>query len=123
MKQWNELTQLEQLDCIYWDVYKEAHGIRPRWIDTSTWTVEQFEREIQELSDIADRANAQRNADELAEFENVKARIHQLQEIHGFDWNQAVNWIDQEMGTNGDISFLEFELGIPYGSLTLENVQ
>jgi len=119
MKAWNELTPLEQLACTYWDAYKDAYGVRPRGIDTSIWTVEQFESEIDQLYIIADRANAQRMAEELAEFENVKARITQLQEMHGFDWNQAVNHIDQEMGTNGDIGFLEFQLGIPYGSLTL----
>jgi tetrahydromethanopterin S-methyltransferase subunit G len=123
MKAWNELTHLEQLACIWWDVYKDAYNMRPRGIDTSDWTVEQFEREIAELSDMADRENKQSMAEERAEFENVKARITQLQEMHGFDWAQAVNHIDQEMGTNGDIGFLEFQLGIPYGSLTLENVQ
>jgi hypothetical protein len=119
MKAWNELTPLEQLACTYWDAYKDAYGVRPRGIDNSLWTVERFESEIDQLYIIADRANAQRMSEELAEFENVKARITQLQEMHGFDWNEAVNWIDQEMGTNGDIGFLEFQLGIPYGSLTL----
>jgi len=119
MKAWNELTDLEQLACIWWDAYKDAHNVRPRWIDTSDWTVEQFEREIAELSEISDRNERHRKFDEAAEFANVKARITQLQEMHGFDWNQAVNHIDQEMGTNGDLGFLEFQLGIPYGSLTL----
>jgi hypothetical protein len=123
MKAWNELTDLEQLACIWWDAYKDAHNVRPRWIDTSDWTVEQFEREIAELSEISDRNERHRKFDEAAEFANVKARITQLQEMHGFDWAQAVNHIDQEMGTNGDLGFLEFQLGIPYGSLTLENVQ
>ena len=42
---WSDLSELEQLQSIYWDAYKDAHGIRPRGIDTSTWTVEDFEAE------------------------------------------------------------------------------
>ena len=121
MKAWNELTQLEQLACTYWDAYKDAYGIRPRGIDTSAWTIEQFESEIDELFIIADRANAQRMAEEIAEFDNVKARITALQEMHGFDWNEAVNWLHAEYETQGDIGYLEFQLGIPYGSLTLQD--
>lgn len=52
MKPWAELTHLEQLAIIYWDAYKDAMGVRPRWIDTSQWTVEDFNREIDLLIEI-----------------------------------------------------------------------
>ena len=123
MKAWNELTDLEQLACIWWDAYKDAHNVRPRGIDTSDWTVEQFEREIAELSEISARNERHRKFDEAAEFANVKIRIAALQEMHGFSWAESVNWLHQEYKTDGDQGYLEFQLGIPYGSLTLENVQ
>ena len=48
-KSWEELTQLEQARELYWDMYKDAYGVRPRGVDTSTWTLEQFEAEFEGL--------------------------------------------------------------------------
>jgi hypothetical protein len=44
-----------------------------------------------------------------------------LQETHGFDWADSVNWLHAEYETNGDQGYLEFQLGIAYGALTLNN--
>ena len=57
MKPWNELTRLEQLAITHWDAYKDAMGVRPRWIDTSQWTESDFEREIELLIEIMARDN------------------------------------------------------------------
>jgi hypothetical protein len=35
---WEEMTVLEQMQCQYWDMYKDAYGVRPRGIDTSAWS-------------------------------------------------------------------------------------
>ena len=57
MKPWNELTKLEQLAITHWDAYKDAHNVRPRWIDTSQWTESDFELAIEELIEIMKRDN------------------------------------------------------------------
>jgi len=57
MKPWNELTRLEQLAITHWDAYKDAMGVRPRWIDTSQWTESDFESEIELLIEIMKRDN------------------------------------------------------------------
>jgi len=57
MKPWAELTRLEQLAITHWDAYKDAHGVRPRWIDTSQWTESDFESEIELLIEIMKRDN------------------------------------------------------------------
>jgi hypothetical protein len=59
MKPWNELTRLEQLAITHWDAYKDAHGVRPRWIDTSQWTESDFESEIELLIEIMKRDNSE----------------------------------------------------------------
>jgi hypothetical protein len=59
MKTWNELTRLEQLAITHWDAYKDAHGVRPRWIDTSQWTESDFESEIELLIEIMKRDNSE----------------------------------------------------------------
>ena len=47
---WEDMTELEQAQCTFWDMYKDAYGVRPRGIDTSAWTEEDFEREFFQLS-------------------------------------------------------------------------
>jgi hypothetical protein len=47
-KTWGEMTVLEQYACTYWDMYKDAYGVRPRGIDTSAWTREMALRWIHE---------------------------------------------------------------------------
>jgi hypothetical protein len=59
MKPWNELTRLEKLAITHWDAYKDAHGVRPRWIDTSQWTESDFESEIELLIEIMKRDNSE----------------------------------------------------------------
>ena len=48
-KSWEDLTQLEQARELHWDMYKDAYGVRPRDVDTSHWTLKQFEAELEEL--------------------------------------------------------------------------
>ena len=37
---WEDMTELEQAQCTFWDMYKDAYGVRPRGVDTSGWTLE-----------------------------------------------------------------------------------
>lgn len=49
---WDNMSELEQLSCIYWDLYKDAYGVRPRFVDTSEWTVEQFRAELKVICEV-----------------------------------------------------------------------
>jgi hypothetical protein len=49
VKTWTEMTDLEQSAAIWWDLYKDVYGVRPRGVDTSNWTVEGFEHQIRAL--------------------------------------------------------------------------
>jgi len=53
-KSWEEMTVLEQYACQYWDMYKDAYGVRPRGIDTSAWDEVTFEAEFVQLSKTID---------------------------------------------------------------------
>ena len=58
----DQMSRLEELQCIYWDMYKDAYGVRPRGIDTSSWTEDDFTSEFARLSEIIERENAERIA-------------------------------------------------------------
>ena len=51
----NTITRQEELHSIFWDLYKDAHGIRPRWIDTSSWTELAFANEFANLTAISEK--------------------------------------------------------------------
>ena len=46
---WDELSRKEQIASIYSDVFKEKHGIRPRWMDFESMTDEAAEAELERL--------------------------------------------------------------------------
>ena len=61
---WEQMSDLEQAQSIFWDMYKDAHGIRPRGIDTSTWTLADFQLEFASLQEVIVREQANRQVAE-----------------------------------------------------------
>lgn len=112
---WSDLSVLEQLQSIYWDAYKDAHGFRPRGIDTSTWTVQDFEVELAYLAEVADRADAERLASEADAAKALEERILVLIGMGADDRNQAISWIAEAEEANGDMDYLCYLLGVRYG--------
>jgi hypothetical protein len=111
----SDLSELEQLQSIYWDAFKDAHGVRPRGIETSAWTVQDFEVALVSLGEIADRAEAVRRAGEAAAVEVLEARIGDLRDIGAGDRATALAWIAEAEGAQNDMEYLCFLLGLPYG--------
>lgn len=114
-KTWEELTTLEQMACQYWDMYKDAYGIRPRGIDTSSWTEEDFLKEFQSLGEVIEAGNRQRRADEAEAVRRFSRRIQQLIECGARDRAMAIRWLHEAYETHGDDEFLCWNLGLPYG--------
>lgn len=114
-KSWSELSHLEQVACEFSDFYKDAHGFRPRHIDTSSWTLEDFDREFEVLARVCKDNNARR---ELAEQESVvvlEDRIAVLMSCGAKDRAMAIRWIAEAEECNGDMEYLCFLVGVPYG--------
>lgn len=114
-KSWEEMTVLEQMACQYWDMYKDAHGVRPRGIDTSNWTEEQFLKEFEYLGKVIDQEEAQRKEDEARASHDFEMRVLNLQMSGAKSREQALRWIHEAENTNGDDEYLCYCLGLPYG--------
>jgi hypothetical protein len=114
-KGWEELSELEQLAAEYSDYFKSAYGYRPRGIDTCNWTVEQFNAEFEVLAAVCKGNEIARKQAEAAAAVVVEARIADLIKSGAADRATAVRWIDQAEGSNGDMSYLCFLLGVDYG--------
>jgi hypothetical protein len=112
-KSWEEMSKLEQAQCIYWDMYKDAYGIRPRGIDTSSWTLEQFEAEFAELGQTIEKEEAQRKINEtkaIAEFEDRVANLMHT----GTNRERVIAWLMDAEGANGDFEYFCYTQGLPY---------
>ena len=113
-KSWDELTELEQVQATYWDMYKDAYGVRPRGVDTSSWTVETFLKEFAYLGLVIEREDAARKESETNAVVVFKQRIQSLIDAGAKDYTTAMRWIHEAEDTNGDDDYLAYTLGLPY---------
>ena len=113
-KSWEEMTTLEQYACTYWDMYKDAYGVRPRGIDTSSWSESDFEAEFVSLSRTIDAEYKDQLAREEVAMHDFEMRMLGLLQTGAKDRAMALRWIHEAEGTNGDDEFLCWTVGLPY---------
>jgi hypothetical protein len=111
---WEDMTELEQAQCTFWDMYKDAHGFRPRHIDTSSWTLEQFDQEFAELTEVMRANDIAQTINEEAAVEKFERRVAELISIGAKDRAMAMRWIHEAEDTQGDNDYLAWSLGLPY---------
>ena len=113
-KSWEEMSDLEQAQCTFWDMYKDAYGFRPRGIDTSSWTESDFEREFVQLGKTIDANYKEQLAQEAVAQHDFEMRMLGLLQTGAKDREMALRWIHEAEGSNGDDEYLCFLLGLPY---------
>jgi len=114
-KSWDEYTPLEQASMTWWDMYKDAYGVRPRGTDTSTWTLEKFESEFKYLQDVIHCNERQRELDEAFNIKRFEERVASIIQLGAKDRAMALRWIHEAEGSDGDDEYLCFRVGVPYG--------
>ena len=113
-KSWEEMSVLEQMACQYWDMYKDAYGVRPRGIDTSAWTEADFEQEFASLGSVIEREEADRKVAEAKAMHDFEMRMQTLMMTGARDRATALRWIHEAEDTGGDDEYLCYTLGLPY---------
>jgi hypothetical protein len=111
---WEEMSTLEQYACQYWDMYKDAYGFRPRGIDTSAWTLEQFEDEFKSLGEAIDREETARKASEAEAVAKFEQHVTNTICMGAGTREVALRWIMEASSANGDWEYLCYDLGLPY---------
>jgi hypothetical protein len=114
-KSWEEYTPLEQAAMTYWDMYKDAYGFRPRGVDTSKWTLADFQKEFETLQFIIDRENVIRKEREETAAHEFEMRVLDLLRSGAKDRAMALRWIHEAEETGGDDEYLCYCVGLPYG--------
>ena len=113
-KSWEEMSTLEQYACQFWDMYKDAYGVRPRGIDTTDWTEEQFEAEFVSLSKTIESNYKDQLAQEEKAMHEFEMRMQDLLLSGAKDREMAMRWVHEAEGSDGDDEYLCFLLGLPY---------
>jgi len=121
MQSWNEMSPLEQAQCQYWDMYKDAYGSRPRGIDTSMWTLADFEKEFEFLAEVIMREETQRIADEKVAIAKFEDKVLNLMHT-GTNRERVIAWLMDSADANGDRDYACFLFGLPYGYLDTATV-
>jgi len=116
------MTRMEELQSIYWDLYKDAHGIRPRGIDTSSWSEADFNKEFENLNLIAELSCRQRQADEQDAAQKFEQHVTNTICMGAGDRETALRWIMDASNANGDWEYLCYDLGLPYRYFVKEAV-
>jgi hypothetical protein len=113
-KTWEEMTDLEQACETYWDMYKDAYGVRPRWIDTTKWTLADFEAEFASLATAIEQAEVERKAAEAEAVVAFEDRVLNLMHT-STNRERVVAWLMDAEGADGDFEYFAFTQGLPYG--------
>lgn len=114
LKSWDELSVLEQMQCEFWDMYKAAYNVRPRGIDTSSWTEEDFEEEFKSLSVVMERNAAEQKIQEAAAVKRFESRVESTIACGARDRETALRWIMEGSECDGDWSYFAYCNGLPY---------
>ena len=97
MREWDQLSEKEQLLQYISDEYKRAYGVRPRGDFYNNRTVEQLRVDLDELNAYANEEYDLEKAREVERLEEFEERLFWIQEELGAkDRLEALRWIVQD---------------------------
>ena len=115
LKSWEEMSVLEQMQCQFWDMYKDAYGVRPRGIDTTDWTEEEFMAEFETLGRVIEREEIARKEAEAEATAKFEQHVTNTMCMGAKDRATALRWIMDASQAGGDWEYFCFLNGLPYG--------
>jgi hypothetical protein len=115
MLAWEEMTNKQQLECIIWDAYKDAYGVRPRHMNLEAMTEEELNKELEFLANVIEQNERDRLEAEERASHDFEMRMLSLMMSGAKSREQALRWVHEAEGTDGDDEYLCYTLGLPYG--------
>lgn len=125
---WEQMSRRDQLASTHYDMYKDVHGIRPRWIDYSAMTEEDLEKELEQLERELVVEMERERAREAAAIEKFEVMITKMitKMIAKEKWQDresAIKGLMTKRGCReGDRDYLCFLYGLPYRYLDKKDV-
>jgi len=115
MKSWEQMSEHEQLSAIHYDMYKDAHGIRPRWIEYDTLTVSELRQSIEQLESEISFQIAEEEKRQAVAIQEFEAVVQNAIEFGAGDRETALRWLIDDGEACGDREYFCFLNGLPYG--------
>ena len=101
MRNWDELSELEQLATYYSDSYKDAYGFRPRGESGHPQTVEEYNTELDRLGEIIHEQIKEDKRRESIAYGEWKVSIRNIMDICSCSKADAIK---HDIVANGDDS-------------------
>jgi hypothetical protein len=109
------MTRKDELVAEYWDFYKEVYNVRPRWVDFASCTEEDLVEMLTRLGEQAKVVWEQRELDQVAAIEKLELLVRATIATGAGSREDALRWLMEASGCNGDWDYFCWEQGIPYG--------
>ena len=104
------------------DLHKDAYGVRPGeyfWADWDARDDDGKQRIWDNLLDDLDRALENEREYQQEAIADLENRIRFLMSaVAGCQREDAIRYLHDAYNTHGDVEYLEFHLGVPYGYLS-----
>jgi hypothetical protein len=114
---WDQMSDLEQASAIWWDLYKDVHGVRPRGVDTSNWTLEGFNAQINALSTALEEQMEEERQNQTLAIQRFESRVQDTILAGAGNRETAIQWIMRDSGMGEDQEYIEFRFNLPFGYL------
>ena len=105
------------------DLHKDARGFRPsegyyEWLETAT--PDQLQAEWDSLYLAFENSVNEEEQLKAAALELLIAHIDNITKNNNVDVKTCIRWMHDAEGTNGDNEYLDYKLGVKYG--TIDNI-
>ena len=111
-KSWDDLSEKEQLECIYCEMYKDVYGVKARWYHVDT--VEQAREDVANLQKQGELVWAREKEEEERRVVAFEARVQVVIDSGAKSRATALRWIHDAESTDNDDERLCYQLGLPF---------
>lgn len=121
------LEERQENQSFFSDYHKDAYGFRPRHIDTSSWTQQDFNNEFDKLEVIVKENIAEEKKREEADISSFKVLIEKTISLGAGDRETALRWILDGSDFDYNIDYFMWQHGFSiyseYGKEILPELQ
>jgi len=105
MRNWEDLSELEQLAQYYSDSYKDANGIRPGGYHGHPKTVEEYDKEIDRLGKVIKEQTKEEAKREKEAYKEWKEFINSYMLKHDVSQSTAIKYDMEAQEASDDVEY------------------
>ncbi len=108
-----QLTELQELEEIYCEMYKDVYGVKARWYRADS--VEQARKDLDLLQQAMCEEIKREEAAQAIAIDEFEAAVQHAIEFGAGDRETALRWLIDDGEAAGDREYFCFLNGLPYG--------